>query len=161
MNQKCKHNRTKQDQSSVRCYCGSVAVEPYTTPNPAAAGNITYIEQCLDCGMERAVNCNQRHEEYSPWGKSRAQLDAEESARQRKAREAAEDKAVQDRACQVESVDERDGYHTLVRLTIAGRRVDVLQYQIEEAARQIDNGDGLVPFYRGLLRAVRNWSPSR
>lgn len=161
MIQKCKHNRTKQDQASVRCYCGSVAVEPYTDPNPAAGGNITYVEQCLDCGMERAVNLNQRHEEYSPWGKSRAQLDAEESARQRKDREAAEDKAVLDRAVKIESVDERDGYHTVVRITIAGRPSSVLQYQIDEAAHQVDNGDGLVPFYRGLLRAVRNWRAER
>ena len=75
---KCKHSRTKCDESSIRCYCGSVAVAPYTDPNPAASGNVTYIEQCVDCDMERAVNSNGRHREVGPWGKSRAQLASEE-----------------------------------------------------------------------------------
>ena len=159
MTTKCDHARTQRDESSIRGYCCSVAVEPYTEPNPCAAGNITYIEQCAECGKERSVNSNGRHTEVSPWGKSRAQLAREETAKQQAARREREDAAVRARNVVIERIRQRSGYLTSIDMQIDGRFVSVLEHRIEEAAAQYDNGDGLVPFYRGLIRAVRAFRP--
>ena len=83
----CKHSRTRE--RDVRCYSASVAVEPYTTENPAAAGGITFVEECLDCGMEMAVNRNQRHVECGPWRIPQAVFDAREARRASDARRGA------------------------------------------------------------------------
>ena len=61
----CKHLRT--EDGPERCYSGSVAVHPYTAENRAAHGCVTWVETCLECGAERAVNGNYGHREYGPW----------------------------------------------------------------------------------------------
>lgn len=155
MTTKCDHVRTKQDESSIRGYCCSVAVEPYTEPNPCAAGGVMYVEQCEDCGRERTMNLNGRHNEVSPWEKSRAQLAREESIKQQAARREREDAAVRARNVVIERIRERPGYLTSIDMQIDGRYATVLCHRIEDAVNQVDNGDGLVPFYRGLLRAVK------
>jgi hypothetical protein len=53
-------------------FVSEVARSPFTSPNPAAHGCITFKEGCRICGAERKVNANQGHREYSPWGPDRA-----------------------------------------------------------------------------------------
>ncbi len=66
----CTHKQTTAGLD--RPYMGSVAVHPYTEPEPRAAGGISYTETCSECGAERSVNVNGAWVEHSPWGESRA-----------------------------------------------------------------------------------------
>jgi len=134
-------------------------VEPYTSPNPAAAGSITYVEQCVQCEAERDINSNGPHVELGPWGQSRAQIAAAQAARQADAQRRADQAAVAARGVVIRHIHRRRGYHTMISLEIDGRWRDVPEYLIVEAAAQEDLGDGLVPFYRGLLRQVRQHDP--
>ena len=66
---KCKHLKTTVIETFG--FTGPVARYPYTDENPAAHGNITVIEECEQCGAQRAVNINQNFYEYSTWCLSR------------------------------------------------------------------------------------------
>lgn len=154
----CTHESTHDVADSVRCYSGSVAVEPLTHENRAAHGNTSSVEECDHCGAHRMVNSNQRHVEVSPWGPDRAtreRCEREAADKERERVEASEDLIVAARGARIVGVRQRSGYHTMVDLTIAGAPRSVPLWQIQEAASQVDDGDGLVPFYRGLLRAIK------
>ena len=53
-------------ESEPRSFSHSVARPPFTHENPAAHGNIWFVETCR-CGAIRDVLQNQRHTEVSPW----------------------------------------------------------------------------------------------
>lgn len=150
---KCDHADIFTVPDSERCYSGSV-VGRYSEhdENRAAHGCIVYTEECRRCGSQRAVNQNGSHFEIGDWGLTAAERKArDEAERQAKIQkqEAAEDALVAARKVEVLQVDEDD---TL--LLVNGDRKRVALSQIDAATQQEDTGDGLVPFYRGLRRAV-------
>lgn len=62
---KCHHEDTSNhDYTTFMC---PVALEPYTSENPAAWGGIACTETCDDCGAHRLVAINGRHKEFGPW----------------------------------------------------------------------------------------------
>lgn len=159
---KCQHDRVRQ-VGEPSCFSASVAVHPYTGENRAAHGNIEVTEECVACGAQRQVNINQWHHEYGPFGPSRAEREADEQHRlvaARRAKEAMEDAALQARKAEVIEVRERPGYHTQVLISVDGVERWIPLWEVRESAKQHDNGDGLVPFYRGLLRAIREHNKS-
>lgn len=129
--------------------------------NRAAHGCVTYTETCDRCGAQRQTNQNQCHLERGSWGPSRAEREAEERRRQerlRREREALEDASVAEHQVVIVDVTE-----TSVLMYLRGQQhAERYQlHQIRAAASQPDNGDGLVPFYRGLLRAVEDCDVGR
>lgn len=53
----CDHKITS---TSTRCYTGGAE-------NQAAAGGVTYVETCDDCGAERQTHSNGCHSETTTW----------------------------------------------------------------------------------------------
>jgi hypothetical protein len=140
---KCKHAETTT--SGWRCYTASVAVHPYTEPNPAAGGWVTFTETCAKCGAQRPVNSNGPHLELGPWGPGRAAREAEQ------ARIDDEHRARPPHVVEVGPAP---------AALIAGGGVDARWVQISDiraAAQQPDTGDGLVPTYSRLLREIETW----
>ncbi len=160
MKNTCKHTKTKNDER-VYCFTAPVAVYPYTEENRAAHGNICYDEICCECGATRAVLQNGSHYEFAPWGPSAAELKRREEEKKERAREAAEkleDAAMQARDAKVvEVTPKREGYSKMVVIKMGGERKAVALYKIKEAAAQKDDGDGLVPFYRAVMRHAQEW----
>lgn len=148
----CQHTTTTSGPDYA--YMAPVAVEPYTTANPVAHGNVTYTETCVRCGSERAVNANAGQIEVSPWGPDRATQEATARQIAEAARQAQEQ---QDRAAalaletRILSVRDDEVYLT-TRPAPQARwyRID----DLEAAARQQDTGDGLVQAYAGILHLI-------
>ena len=155
---KCQHERTTE--GTHYCYVGSVAVHPYTDENRVAHGNITYTETCLLCGSERAVNENAGQHEYSTWGPTRAQR--EEQERRAQERREAEQLQKEDAAVAAQRAHILDVCADSALVSVAGRPAKWLYLDdIRAASQQTDNGDGLVPFYRGLRRAIKQFALER
>lgn len=158
---KCEHERTRAGDAYG--YTCSVAHEPYTHENRAAHGNITYTETCLDCGAERAVNCNQVHVEFSPWGADRATREEsgriERQAAERKRRQAllAAGRETM-RKTRTSVVAVRDS-HLLI--SKGGAHQWIALEEIRKAARQPDDGDGLVPYYTALFHEAQSAGSAR
>lgn len=150
----CKHERTHQ-HGDDRAFVFPVAVSPYTEENRAAHGGISWTEECDKCGSRRAVNQNQHHIEVGPWGLPRIEREAAEAreAEARCAQEQADAKFVAARVTHL-WVDVRDESRVVVTMR-DGARVEVKIADAASAATQPDNGDGLVPFYRGLGRLIQ------
>lgn len=162
----CTHEHTTSGRDYA--YTGSVAVAPYTNENRAAHGCITYTETCSACGAQRAVNANQCHYEYGTWGPTLAQRQADE-------RRAAERKAAKQREADLAVVRRLHVRITDLDLRRAGRPGErvirmvrdgrdeqpVSLHDIQAAASQEDTGDGVVPFYRGLLALVEDQTEAR
>jgi hypothetical protein len=143
-------------EGSERCFTGSVAHEPYTHEEPAAHGNITVDEECVSCGALRKVNVNQLFVECSPWGPSAAERARQEEA-ERRARAAAAQatQAHADLAAAQSaglSVIRQDADQVLV--SVGGEARWTNARDLVAAARQADNGDGLVPAYRHICRVL-------
>jgi hypothetical protein len=154
MKNTCKHEKTKQEGRDYGFTC-SVAVYPYTAENRAAHGNICYTEKCCSCGALRSVNVNGSHMEFSPWGPTqdeRERREREEAARKLAEVQRQEDSAMKAHGAEVIEVREREGFSTMVEVKIGGERKSVPLWKIKEAAAQKDDGDGVVPFYRAVLR---------
>lgn len=153
-------NKTKCDHSEIRAseqfHGFSVPVATYEDhANRAAHGGITYTQTCCKCGAERPVNQNQHHYEYGPWGPdlaTREEADRQRRAKELQEREATEDAAV--KAAGIEVVKVVGGGEQQVQVGVRrNHQMHLLRLsEIEEAANQEDNGDGLVPTYRGILR---------
>lgn len=149
----CDHRKTIDGE--CRCFSHSVACHPYTEENRRAHGNVSYIETCLVCGAERSVNENQGSHEYGTWGPSLAsrKRDEREAARIADAKQAEGDfAAMAARRIKVERATE-----TKLLLEIERGLQWVFIDDCFAAARQVDDGDGLVPLYRGILRAAGLW----
>lgn len=150
----CKHTQTVDGTDYG--YTGSVAVHPYTDENRAAHGCITFSQTCRVCGAERAVNANQGHREYSPWGPSAAERERAERRAAYEARRASEDhEDALIRQHQVRIL--RTGQY-VVQVSVDGRAVWAERNEIEAAADQ--SGD-LGAFYRGLRRAIADHESGR
>lgn len=133
--------------SQDKGYSASVARPPHDE-NRAAAGNICVHETC-SCGATRATNVNGRHEETSGWvlDDLLAGIDAAEQNLAIAKRIAVEGKAATDaRRVKVVGV-----CADAAAITIDGQPPKWIGFsEIRDAANQPDNGDGLVPFYRGI-----------
>lgn len=62
---KCRH-RSKID-GVYRGYTSPVFTPGKTDENRGAHGAVTYTETCDACGMQRRINSNGRHTEFSAW----------------------------------------------------------------------------------------------
>lgn len=154
----CRHESTHEVPGSTCCFSGPVNVEPYTSENRAAHGNIQYVQECDRCGSRRAVNVNQSFAEYAPWGpdaEERRREERREAERIRQEQEAREDAILAEQEIAVVGRHEREGYHAIIHLTVRGERMHVEEWKIKQAANQEDTGDGLVPKYRAILRHAR------
>ena len=60
---KCKHPKARITERTV----GYQAIEALN-PDPIATGNVTIIETCQQCGVERLTNSNAGHTETTGWG---------------------------------------------------------------------------------------------
>ncbi len=141
--QKCQHGETTS--GAERPYITSVSVHPFTDENPRAHGWVTYTQTCDDCGAERAVNANQGHAEFSPWGPSTAE-------RRRREREAALTAAEKVRADAVRRgtpmlhqrrVRVEEARDDSARIDADGCFVTVPVSEIARCASAPDGGDGV------------------
>jgi hypothetical protein len=148
---KCQHANVDEVKGSTRCFMHGVAVHPFTDENRAAHGNICITEACQDCGAERQTLINNRHYEYSPWGPDTATVQARERAEKMAAIEA--EKAEDARLLRGTSIVQAAADAVLV--SRGGFTKWVGLYDIDSAARQTDDGDGLVPYYSALLRVAQ------
>ena len=149
---KCAHQMTSEGPAYG--FSASVALRPYTQENRAAHGGISCTEECVACGAQRSVNHNAGQQEHGPWGESREQREDRarlEAARIERQRLAAEDATFAARA-RLGAVD-----YDRVSISIDGRPYRYIDHAaIVAAAGQPDTGDGLVPFYRAMLRALKS-----
>ena len=161
---KCDHTKTHQIGPDT-CFNGPVAVEPYTTENRVAHGNITYTEECVTCGARRAVNANAGQNEYGPFGESREQREAQERRQERRnveiaaeKRRAADAVIVERHGVSIVDINLREagegGSDRQVLLLVGGAQQWIALSEIRRAARQRDVGDDLVPLYRGLAAMI-------
>jgi hypothetical protein len=144
----CKH--VPHQIGRDRPYFGSVATPPYTDENPAAAGNISYTEECTVCGAQRRVNQNQSHYEYSAWGPDRKTRELFESERLELDRIAYESRCrnlAQKYGVEVLSTN-RDGS---VNIKVRGELHCLTIAQIQQAATQPQAEDLLAEVYTGML----------
>ena len=133
-------------------YNGSVAVHPYTEENRAAHGNIEEVEECTCCGARRRVLVNRRHVEVGPWGPTAKQRAAAERAKAEQARR--EQEAIEDATCESRKVKVMQVRDEQALVSIDGQPKWTWIESVRDAASQSDNGDGLVPLYRGILRRI-------
>ncbi len=145
---KCQHLESRVVDE--RAYVGTVAVHPYTDENPAASGNVTNLERCIQCGAERLANRNGRHAEFAPWGPSAEERrHAEQEAEERRQAAARERELAAARAVGLSVVRVKDD-QALIAGPSGRQWADLAS--LEDAAAQ----DGpLGEIYRGLLRLVR------
>ena len=135
----------------------AVARYSYTDENPAAHGNITVIEECEQCGAQRTVNINQSFHEYGTWGPSRSMREEQQRQEELKQKEIAhQGKLTEGRkiAAELNAYIAGIDPDNRISLFINGKSCQVYRDEIQIAAEQLDNGDGLVPFYMALMDAI-------
>lgn len=149
---KYEHEHNPKQISGDRCFVGSVAFEPFTHEHRAAHGGITYTEECTVCGAQRSVNANMGFREYSPWGPDREAREKyeREQSEIRRLRENANLRALAASQCRITRLT--DDYAYISRKGLTSKAIAISE--IRAAANQPDTGDGLVPFYRGLLLMI-------
>lgn len=151
----CKHENTKT--IATYAYNCSVAEYPHTHENRAAHGNITECEECISCGARRLANVNQRHCEFSAWGASRAEREAADQHRDEQLRidqEAGEDEALRVSGLSLRKVCASGDIQLIRRVGQKKYLVEACLDDIIAAAKQHDNGDGLVQAYKALIRKI-------
>ena len=152
---KCKHSKTTVIETSG--FTGSVARYPYTDENPAAHGNITVIEECEQCGAQRAVNINQSFHEYGTWGPSRSMREEQQRQEELKQKEIVRQEKLKEGrkiAAKLNAYIAGIDPDHWINLWINGQSRQIYYNDIQLAANQVDNGDGLVPFYMAIIDAI-------